>query len=511
MERKYEKINKKLIFKNTLMLYFRHLLIMLVSLFTVRIILKTLGVQDYGIYNVVAGIVVMCSFFVGVMANSCQRYFSFDLGTNNFEHLKKVFNVTFLIYILLALIVLFFAETIGLWFVNNKLVIPTERLVAANWVYQTAVISFLVTLITTPYLALVTSHEDMQVYAYISIIEALLKLLIVFVLVFLSYDKLILYGILLMIVAVINTTLYRSYCIKHYNECRLHFIWDKSLFKEILSFSGWNLWGNISTIIKTQGINILFNVFYGPLVNAAQNVAMQVRGAISTFSNNFANALKPQINKSYAAKQYKELFDLVFEGCKVTYFLILIMIIPLFNNIGYILSLWLVEVPKYTEVFVQLLLLEVLIESICHPMATVNQATGKIALYQTIIGITILLNLPLSYLLLKINMPVSYVYIVSCIIMFFVGIIRLLFLKKIQYFSLVAFIKQVFIPLLFITSLLFLINYFMNLNNNTFLTMSADILAKFLICILVIYIFSTNKEKQYLKKLIFSKLTRKTI
>ena len=269
-----------------------------------------------------------------------------------------------------------------------------------------------------------------------------------------------------------------------------------------------NLWGNVSTIIKVQGINILFNLFHGPLVNAAQNVAMQVRGAISTFSNNFSNALKPQINKAYAAKQYNELFDLVFEGCKITYFLILIMIIPLFNNIGYILSLWLVKVPKYTEIFVQLLLIEILIESISYPMATVNQATGKIASYQTIIGIVVLLNLPISYFLLKINMPVSSVYIVGCIIMFILAIIRLFFLKRVQCFSLVAFVKQVLLPIIFITTILFLLNYFINLNNNTFPTMCLDVLTKFLLCILIIFVFSTRKEKAYIKDLITSKMKK---
>ena len=252
--------DSKRIAKNTLMLYFRQILIMLVSLYTVRVVLNVLGAEDYGVYNVVAGVITMFSFLSNAMATASQRYFSFDLGKNDNEQLKTTFSITFQIYILLALVVLFFAETVGLWFVNHKLVIPQERMLAANWIYQAAIFSFLLTLITAPYMADIIAHERMNVYAYVSIVEVGLRLVIVFLLKVLPYDKLIVYGLLHTTVSFINTSLYRLYCHKHYEECKFHFVKDVDLFKEIISYSGWNLFGTASTVVRKQGITILLNL-----------------------------------------------------------------------------------------------------------------------------------------------------------------------------------------------------------------------------------------------------------
>lgn len=245
--------NTKRIAKNTLMLYFRQILIMAVSLYTVRVVLNVLGAEDYGIYNVVAGVVTMFGFLSGAMATASQRYFSYDLGKGDDEHLKTTFSVTFQIYVLLAFVIVLLAETLGVWFVNHKLVIPAERIIAANWIFQAAVVSFLFTLVTTPYMASIIAHENMNVYAYVSIIEAALKLGIVFLLKHLPYDKLIVYGMLLALVSLINTSIYRFYCRAHYAECKFCFVRDKALFKEIVSYSGWNLFGNFATVCKVQG------------------------------------------------------------------------------------------------------------------------------------------------------------------------------------------------------------------------------------------------------------------
>ena len=313
--------NSKRIAKNTLMLYFRQILIMLVSLYTVRVVLNVLGAEDYGIYNVVAGVVTMFSFLSGAMATASQRYFSFDLGKNDTEHLKTTFSVTFQIYLLLAFAIIVLAETVGLWFVNNKLVIPAERMNAANWIFQAAIVSFLLTLITTPYMACIIAHENMNVYAYVSIVEAGLKLAIVFLLKVLPYDKLIVYGLLLASVALINTSIYRLYCHKHYSECKFRFVKDRLLFKEIISYSGWNLFGTVANVAKNQIINILLNIHFGAIVNAARGIASQVNVAVSSFGQNFTTALRPPIIKSYASNEKESAFSLVFRGRKFTFFL----------------------------------------------------------------------------------------------------------------------------------------------------------------------------------------------
>lgn len=337
--------SSKRIAKNTLMLYFRQILIMLVSLYTVRVILNTLGAVDYGIYNVVAGVVTMFGFLSGAMATASQRYFAFEMGRGNKEGLRKVFCITFTIYILLALIILLLAETIGLWFVNHKLVISEERIVAARWIYQFAVLSFMVSLLTTPYMAAIIAHENMKIYAYMSVVDAVLKLGIVYVLQILPYDKLIVYGALLLTVTGISTAVYRLYCKSRYSECHYRFEWDKNLYREILSYSGWNLFGASIGIVKNQIINILLNMFFGPLVNAARGIAAQVNGAVTSFSGNFSTAMRPQIIKSYAAQNHDETIKLVQRGCKGTFFLMYLFALPLMIETPYVLTLWLKQPP----------------------------------------------------------------------------------------------------------------------------------------------------------------------
>jgi O-antigen/teichoic acid export membrane protein len=279
--------NNKRIAKNTLMLYFRMLLIMGVSLYTVRIVLNTLGVEDYGIYNVVGGIVVMFSFLSNTMASASQRFFAFELGRKDYDQLKKTFSMTVTIYLIIAVIILILAETLGLWFLNTQLSIPVERMETANWVYQFTIFSFMMTMLTVPYNAAIVAHERMNVYAYVSIVEAFLKLLIVYILVLFSYDKLKLYAILMFGVTTFITLIYRTYCKRQFQECSYNFYWEKPLFKELIGYSGWNLFGAIAGILNNQGINILLNIFFGPIVNAARAIAYQVNTAVNQFVTNF--------------------------------------------------------------------------------------------------------------------------------------------------------------------------------------------------------------------------------
>lgn len=438
--------SSKRIAKNTLMLYFRQILIMLVSLYTVRVILNTLGAVDYGIYNVVAGVVTMFSFLSGAMAAASQRYFAFEMGRGNKEGLRKVFCITFTIYILLALIIFLLAETIGLWFVNHKLVIPEERIVAARWIYQFAVLSFMVSLLTTPYMAAIIAHENMKIYAYMSVVDAVLKLGIVYILQILPYDKLIVYGALLLTVTGISTAVYRLYCKSHYSECRYRFEWDKNLYREILSYSGWNLFGASVGVVKNQIINILLNMFFGPLVNAARGIASQVNGSVTSFSGNFSTAMRPQIIKSYAAEKHDETINLVQRGCKGTFFLMYLFALPLMIETPYVLTLWLKRPPDMVFLFTRLALLDALIDSISYPIMTLAQATGKIRLYQGVVGGLLLLNLPVSYCALILGAPAYSVMVIAVIITFLAFIIRLVIIKYIASFSLRQFFCKTVLP-----------------------------------------------------------------
>lgn len=438
--------NSKRLAKNTVLLYFRQILIIAVSLYTVRVVLATLGAEDYGIYNVVAGVVTMFGFLSGAMASSSQRYFSYDLGKKDTEHLKTTFSVTFQIYLLIAFAVVLLAETLGIWFVNTKIVLPAERLTAANWIFQGAVVSFLLSLITTPYMASIIAHENMNIYAYVSIVEVVLKLAIVFLLKVLHYDKLIVYGILITLVSIINTAIYRFYCHKHYTECKISFLRDGKLFKEIISYSGWNLFGNIASVLKNQGINILLNLHFGAVVNAARGIASQVNSAVVSFSNNFSTALRPQIIKSYAANHKEETMRLVFRGCKFTFFLMYIFTLPLCLEMNNVLTLWLKNPPEYVVIFTQLVLIDALIDSISYSLMTLAQATGKIKLYQAIVGGILLFNLPASYVALHFGAPAYSVMLVAIALSVTAFIVRFFIVSALSGMSKSQFVLKTVLP-----------------------------------------------------------------
>ena len=448
--------------KNTLMLYFRQILIMLVSLYTVRVVLSVLGAEDYGIYNVVSGVVTMLGFLSGTMATASQRYFSFDLGKGDTEHLKTTFSVTFQIYVLLAIVIVLLAETVGLWFVNHKLVIPTERMTAANWIFQASVVSFLLTLITTAYMAAVIAHENMNVYAYVSIVEAGLKLGIVFLLRVLAYDKLIVYGLLLAAVALVNTSLYRLYCYKHYEECRFRFVRDGRLFKEIACYSSWNLFGAIAAVFKIQIMNILLNLYFGVVVNAARSIASSVNSAVTSFASNFRQALNPQIVKSYASGEKEYMLLLTFRGCKFVFFLMFIFILPLFLEMDFVLSLWLKNPPEYAVLFTRLALIDPLSEAITLPLITTIEATGNIKLYKSITGGVLLLNLPISWLSLHFGANAEIVMIVAIALTFLASCIRLVICCCYLHFSILIFLRTVVFPCGVVMILSSFLSYFIH-------------------------------------------------
>lgn len=438
----------KTIVKNTAFLYIRMFLIVGVTLYTSRVVLEQLGVSDYGLYGLVGGIVAMLGFFRGAMANATRRYLSFDIGMGDQEKLKKTFSATLTIHIGLAVLGLILAETIGLWYVKNKMIFPQDRMYAALVVYQFSVATFLVNIIQVPYDALIQAREKMKIYAIVSMIEAVLKLAAVFLLVFVGGDKLITYAVLTFLVAVLIRFIYQVYCRRRFEESKYIFEFDRGYFKELLSYSGWNLFGNVASLARSQGNNVVLNLFFGTAVNAAYSLALQVQSAVQMFVNNFQLAINPQIVKTYAQKDYNKNFQLICQGSKLSFFLLYIIVLPIWFNIDFVLQLWLKGIPEYTTVFVQLVLVYILIECISGPLMVAAQATGKIKWYQIVVGTLIFLNLPISYFMLKFaDMPPYGVFVIMLVFSMITLLFRVVFLSQMIAFSMRRFSMRVLAPI----------------------------------------------------------------
>jgi len=505
-----EQSNSKRIAKNTLMLYFRQILIMLVSLYTVRVVLNVLGAEDYGIYNVVAGVVTMFKFLANSMATASQRYFSFDLGKENFGRLKKTFSITFQIYLLLIVIVLLLAETLGLWFVNEKLVIPESRIKAANWIYQVAIISFCFTLISSPYMASIIAHERMNVYAYVSIIEVLLQLLIVFVIKITGHDKLMTYGTLLALVSVINMFMYYIYARKKFPECKFSYIRDGHYMRELISYSSWNLFGASIGVFKNQIGNIILNLNAGVVVNAARGIAFQVTSAVNSFVANFSTALRPQIIKSYASNNKQESLYYVYLGSKLSYSLLYLFIMPLSLEMEFVLTLWLKQVPEYVVIFTRLALLSCLLDSLSLQIMTLAQATGRIKLYQAVVGSLALLNVPLYILGFKLGYGAEIMFVIDIIISFITLVARLIIIKQLTDFSISEFFVKSIMPCFLETIVSLVVVYFVYIHvNGEWLRFFVVCLTSSLVIILsFIFMVLSKKERMQLKSFVYSKVRR---
>lgn len=443
--------NNKRIAKNTLLLYFRMLFMMAVSLYTSRVVLNALGVEDFGIYNVVGGIVAMFSMLSGSLSAAITRFITYELGTGNKENLKKIFSSSVTIQIGLAVLIALLAEAVGVWFLNVKMNIPETRMVAANWVFQFSILTFAINLISVPYNASIIAHERMSAFAYISILEAIGKLAIAFLIVISPMDKLIFYAILMCAVALIVRFAYGAYCKKHFEECTYHFIFDKDLLKRMFSFAGWNFIGATSSVLRDQGGNIVINLFCGPIVNAARGIAFHVNNAISGFVTNFMTALNPQITKSYAAGDRDYMMTLIYQGARLSFYMLLLLSLPVLVNTHYILSLWLKIVPDHAVLFVQLVLIFAMSESISNPLITAMLATGKIRNYQLIVGGLQMMNLPVSYLLLRMGMFPEVVIVVAIAISQCCLAARLLMLRGMIGLSVRKYLKKVYLNVLAVT------------------------------------------------------------
>lgn len=426
----YNIASNRRIARNTLLLYFRQLLIMTVSLYTSRVVLQTLGVVDFGIFNVVGGVVAMFSFLMSTMASASQRYLAYDLAVGDSAKLKETFGLIMLTYILLALITVVLIESIAVWFLNSKMTIPTERIVAANWVLQFAILTFLAHIFATPYLSVVIAHEQMDVYAYVSVADVVLKLLIVYLIKVFLFDKLITYSILIFISSLFITICYWLYCYKKYPESHFRFFYDKTRYRDMTAFAWWNMIGTVANLLRSQGINILLNIFFNPAINAARGIAYQVNVAITQFYTNFYTAVKPQIVKNFADGNIERMNLLIFNSTRYAYYLIFCLATPLLFYTDLVLDLWLGTPPEFTSLFVKVILVNSLVETLSMPLVSGLQAANKIKALQLTVSILYLLNLPVSYLLLWMGFPAVTPMYVNIVIVIIAFIPRILLSRK---------------------------------------------------------------------------------
>lgn len=450
-------LNNKRIAKNTLFLYIRMIFTMAVQLYTSRVVLNTLGVEDYGIYNVVGGIVAMFGFLNAAMITSTQRYITYELGKRNYERLKQVFTTSVNIHIIISIIVIILVETIGIWFLNNKMVIPVERMTAAMWVLQISVLTTVFAIMSFPYSATIVAHEKMSAFAYISLLEVVLKLTVVYLLTIWDFDKLILYAILIAVIQLGIRFCYSGYCAKKFSETKYHYYWDSHLFKEMLSFAGWNLWGNLAAILFTQGLNMLLNVFFGPVINAARAIAVQIQNAIQQFSTNFQMALNPQITKNYAIGNLTEMHKLIYRSSKFTFFLLFSLCLPVVIEAPIILKIWLKTVPDYTVIFLRIMITTMIIDATANPLMVSAAATGNVKVYQSVIGGILLAILPISYLVLKLGGAPWSVFLVHFCVCCIAYITRLFIIRPLIQLRIRTFVLDVIVRCIMVAAIAIII------------------------------------------------------
>lgn len=502
-------INNIRIAKNTMLLYIRMLLIMGVSLFTSRVILQALGVEDYGIYNLIGGFVTIFSIVSNTLVIAMQRYFNVALGQKDNERFSDIFimsmNILFIIFIFIIIV----SETAGIWFINTQLNIASERIQAANWVFQFSVLTFIINLLRTPYNAAIIAHEKMAFYAYVSVFDVALRLGIVYLLLLFKSDRLILYAILYFVANILITYIYKLYCNKRLNSCHFRLMWKKDLFKELLSFTGWSLVGQTGYIIRGQGDSFFVNKFYSVTVNAAMGINSQVTGAITSFVNSFQTAFNPQITKSYASNEMKEHFDLLFRASKFSFYLIILLSIPIIFNIDYILNLWLVEVPVYTSIFITLSLFAQMIYAISAPFATSIIATGHIKGYQASLLFLNIIGIIFSFLFLRAGYAPYFVSYINIGVQLFILVSRMYFMHLLMKFNVVKYIQKVIFPILMVGSISFLFPYFTNHYFNTFWAMVMITFANVFFSIIVIYGVGLDKSEKLFVKTSINKFINK--
>ena len=501
-------INNKRIAKNTLFLYFRTLFVMLVSLYTSRVILEILGVDDYGIYQVVGGMIAMFSILSSALSTAISRYLTYELGTGHTEKLRKIFSTSIIIQICLALVVFVVAELLSVWFIEHKMNVPESQLDATKWVLQFTLITFCVTLISVPYNAVIIAHEKMKAFAYISILEVSLKLGVCYLLLVSPINRLVSYAFLLMVVSIIIRLIYSWYCHRHFEECGGKFGFDKLLFREMVSFSGWSFFSNSASILNNQGVTMLINVFFGLTVNAARGLAMQVESAVLQFVNNFTMAVNPQITKSYASGELDGMYKLVCRGAKFSYFAMLVLALPLFLEMKRVLTLWLGDVPEYTVIFAQLSLIMGMCDCIGTTGFTACMATGKLKTYALVITPIGYLEFIFTWILFLYGAPVVSTYYLFIGVKTMVIIARMFLLKKMVGMPVEMYIKEVFLPIILTTIVAIILPIFIyKLMTTSLLRFFVVIVSAFISVVISTYFLGLSKnERISIKSKLLSRL-----
>lgn len=496
---RYQSSTKR-IAKNTLMLYFRQILIMLVSLYTVRVVLNTLGAEDYGIYNVVAGVVVLFSFVNNAMATATQRFLNYSLGENDLKKMQEIYSFSLIIHLGIAVVFVLLAETVGLWFVSNKLNIPEVRKTATAIVYQFTIITTVFNILRVPYNALIIAYEKISFFAWLSILEAILKLAIVFLLILSDRDRLVLYAFLMTAVALIILCFYKLYCNRTFEIARYRKVTDISLVKKIVSFSGWSLFGAVANIANSQGTNIVLNMFTNVTVNAAMGIANQVNSTVYSFVGNFQTAFNPQIVKNYAEGKKIYFTNLIYRSSKISFLLSSFIIIPLLLNMDLVLNIWLKEVPVFTTQFLKLCLVCSLIESWNNSLTISIQAVGDIKKYQIIVSLFIFLNLPLSLIALTIGSSPIWILLIRLILLILAVIWRIFFLEKVIKISSKYFFIQVIGRCVFIFTSVYLCAFLVGcfIQDCVIYFFATCFFSFFFMCFFIFYIGLTSTERRIL-------------
>ena len=446
--------NNKRIAKNTLLLYFRMFFMMAINLYTSRIVLNTLGIEDYGIQNVVGGVITMLSFLTNSLGAATSRFITYDLGKNDINNLKNTFGNILSIHILLSILILTIGETIGLYFLKYQLTIPTNRIDAAFWVYQFSVFSSILAVLSVPYNAIIIAHEKMGAFAYITIIDAILKLLIVYLLIISPLDKLVTYSFFLFLIQSIDRLIYSIYCKSKFIEAKAKPQFDKKIFRNILSFAGWTMNGNLAIIGYTQGLNILLNIFFGPAINAARGIAVQVQNVIRNFCNNFQMALNPQITKSFAKGDLTNMHNLIIVSSKFSFYLLFLLSLPIMLEAQIILNWWLGIIPNHTIIFLRLILCSCMLIALSNPIIISIHATGKIKKFQLIEGSMLLTIVPIAYILLKIyHLPPESVFVTHIIIEILTQYIRLKIVLPLISMDINSYANKVVTPIIKVISI----------------------------------------------------------
>lgn len=500
--------DNKRIAKNTMFLYFRMLLSMVVSLYTARVVLNALGASDYGLYNVVGGVISILSVLTVLVSSGTQRFLNYEMGQNApVSRLKEIFTSSLTIYLIIYFVIFLLGETVGLWFVNNKLVVPDDRLLAVNIVYQVTIIQMLLSFIQSTYTSAILAHERMDVYGYVGVGDPLLRLILISLLPFCAFDKLIAYSLIVFVMGFSVTLFYIIFCRKNFEECRFQISRNLVQIKKMLSFTVWNLMEALSNTLNGQGLNILLNLFFGPIVNAARAVAFQVNNAVHGFASNFLIAMFPQITKSYASGDTKSFYDLMIRGGKFAFIVLSILMVPIIINIDYILKLWLKTPPENSSIFVILVLISELIRMTSEPLYTGIQATGNIKKYQIVTNLISLLNLPLCYILLSIWPNPTLVFYTTIGVSILFVISRLFFIHSLSGFPSGNYIKvlilKCIIPFIIAYIPMHLLNSILETNVLTFCLIS---MASVFWCCIIFFIMSmSHNERGFILKLFIPK------